>query len=118
MLSDTAAWIKKERANGNLEADQKTLTRIAADQDQLDVARATLVAAEKAAVAAEQRAAHTHRNVGTFGYEVVNSNGHVAMIVDEAGDNLPIEAVYTHDLVDDNPPLPEWAKTGKVGRFE
>jgi len=39
------------------------------------------------------------------------------MIVDKAGKYLPAQAICSSEVVDDNSPLPEWAKTGKVGRF-
>ncbi len=119
VLAATAARIREEHAHGNSKADLKTLPRISADVAKLDDARRALLSAEKGAADAEVRAAQAHKKVGTFGYQVLHDAGtHVAMVVDEAGDYLPIKAVYSYEVVDENPPLPEWAKKGKVGRFE
>lgn len=50
------------------------------------------------------------------GYQVLaEPDNRVAMIVDESGDYLPIDAAYTYEVVDENPPLPMWGKKGKVG---
>jgi hypothetical protein len=119
VLAATAARIRNEHAHGNHKADQESLAGIAADRSSLESGRMALVSAEKAAADAETRAARAHKKAGTFGYQVLHDAGtHVAMVVDEAGDYLPIKAVYSYEVVDENPPLPEWAKKGKVGRFE
>ena len=119
VLAVTAARIRDEHAHGNSKADQKSLARIAADLEKLDDGRRALLFAEKAAADAEASAARAHKKAGTFGYQVLHDAGtHVAMVVDEAGDYLPTKAVYSYEVVDEYPPLPEWAKKGKVGRFE
>ena len=56
---------------------------------------------------AETRAAREHNKTGTFGYQVLNGSGtHVGYVVDEAGNRLPGKAVYSHEVVDQNPLLP------------
>ena len=78
--------------------------------------RAHLLSVEAAAAQAETRAARENKKIGTFGYQVLNDVGtHVGYIVDEAGNHLPAKAVYAYEVVDDNPPLPEWAmKDGRA----
>ena len=115
LLAANAARIKYKR-DGNAEEDQKSLAGIAADRDSLETGRRALLSSEEAASAAEIAAARAHKQVGTFGYQVLDETGsRVAMVVDEAGDYLPAQALYTYEVVDENPPPPEWAKKGKVG---
>ena len=111
-INDRQVWTD----NGEL---KKKAAAIAAEMQKVDVERLSLLSAEQAERNVATRAASEHKKVGTFGYQVFNKAGtYVAMIVDEAGDYLPVEAVYSYALADDNPPLPEWAKKGKVGRFD
>jgi hypothetical protein len=66
---------------------------------------------------AATRAARENKKIDTFGYQVLNDSGtHVGYIVNEAGNHLPAKAVYSYEVVDDDPPLPAWAKKGKVGQ--
>ncbi len=87
--------------------------------EKIEGERALLVAAEEAMAEAAARAAGEHERTGTFGYQVLaDPDNRVAMVVDEAGDYLPVNAVYTYEVVDENPPLPMWGKKGKFGRAE
>ncbi len=114
LLAADAARIKYKHAEGNAKEDQKSLAGIAADRDSLDAGRMALLAAEKAAADAEERAARGHKKVGTFGYQILNEAGNrIAMVVDEAGEYLPVQALYSFEVVDENPPLPAWAKEGR-----
>ncbi len=117
LLAATAARIKYKHAEGNAKEDQESLAGIAAERKSLDARRVALLSAEKVAADAEVRTARAHKKVGTFGYQVIDETGsRVAMVVDEDGDYLPAQAVYSFEVVDDNPPPPEWAKDGKFGR--
>ncbi len=109
LLAANAARIRYKR-DGNAEEDHKALAAIAADRGSLDAGRMALLSAEKAAADAEVGAARAHRQVGTFGYQVLDETGsRVAVVVNEAGDYLPAQALYTFEVVDENPPLPLWA---------
>ena len=110
-LSAAVAQIKEQEVNANIEALQKALARIAADVQKIDDERTLLLSAEEAAAEAEARAASQHERAGTFGYQVFNDAGtHVIKLVDEAGNDLPTQAVFSYEVVDDHPPLPAWAK--------
>jgi hypothetical protein len=115
-LSVAAARIKDEQAHADNELLQDSLARITADLEKIDAERTLLLSIEEAAAEAETRAARKHKKAGTFGYQVLNETGNgVAMILDEAGDYLPAQALYRYEVVDENPPLPEWAKKGTFG---
>ena len=116
VLSAEAARIRDERAHGKIEAEKTSLARIAADIETVEGERALLVAAKEATTEAETREAREHPKTGTFGYQVFNESGrHPVYVVDEAGNQLPEKAVYSYEVVDRNPLLPEWAKEGKFG---
>jgi hypothetical protein len=36
--------------------------------------------------------------------------------VDDAGNDLPAEAVFSYDIIDDAPTLPAWAGKGKIDK--
>ncbi|HKQ24363.1 MAG TPA: hypothetical protein VJT81_07995 [Burkholderiales bacterium] len=92
---------------------QRSLARVNDDLQTIDAQRTFLLSAEEAAAEAETRASTEHPKVGTFGYQVLDETGsRVAMVVDEAGNHLPARALYTFEIVDENPPLPAWAKKG------
>ncbi len=115
-LTTAAARVKADRSPG--ESLKNLLGRIAAELRNINADRKFLLSAEKAAAEAEAHAASKHARAGTVGYLIMDGVGvSAAMVVDEAGDYLPEEAAYSFEVVDDNPPLPEWAKRGKVGRF-
>ena len=98
LLAANAARMKKKR-DGNSQEDQKSVDGIAA---------------EKAAADAEECASRTHKKVGTFGYQLLDETGtRILLVLDEAGDYLSAQALYTCEVVDENPPLPEWAKEGR-----
>ena len=115
-LSVAAARIKGEQAHADSEMLKNSLAGINADLEKIDAERTLLLCIEEAAAEAETLAATKHKKAGTFGYQVLNETGNgVAMILDEAGDYLPPQALYRYEVVDENPPLPEWAKKGKFG---
>ena len=115
-LSVAAARIKGEQAHADNEMLQNSLAEITADRAKIDAERTLLLSIEEAAAEAETLAARKHKKAGTFGYQVLNETGNgVAMILDEAGDYLPAQAVYRYEVVDTDPPLPAWAKEGKFG---
>ena len=98
---------------------ERSLARINDDLQTIEAQRTFLLSAEQAKAEAEMRAATTHQKVGTFGYQVFNKAGtYVAMVVDEAGAYLPVKALYTYEVVDEDPPLPEWAKKPGSGTRE
>jgi len=110
-LAIAAARVKTDPANAAIEGPQRLLARIAAELRKIDAESAVLLAAEEAAADAEAHAASKHEKAGTFGYQLLDETGNrVAMVVDEAGDSLPTQAVYSFEVVDDNPPLTDWAK--------
>ena len=115
VLSDATARIKEQQAHANIQALQKSLARIAAELQKIDDERTLLISAEEAAAEAELRAASGREKAGIFGYQVFNDAGtHVKKLVDEDGNDLPAEAVFSYEVVDDDPPLPAWAKTRKL----
>jgi hypothetical protein len=119
MLFAEAARINDRQMWTDTSALKKKAEAIAAEMHEIDAERASLLSAEQAERNVATRAASEHKKVGTFGYQVFNKAGtHIAMIVDEAGDYPAIQAVFSYVVVDDNPPLPEWAKKGEVGLFE
>ncbi|HWH47510.1 MAG TPA: hypothetical protein VN664_06905 [Burkholderiales bacterium] len=110
-FSAAAAQIKKEQAEADSEALQSALARVTADLEKIDAERTLLLSQERAAAEAETRAAKEHERTGTLGYRVLSDAGnHVTRIVDEFGNDLPETAVYTFEVVDPDPPRPDWAK--------
>lgn len=113
-LRAAAASITTDRAQAESVMRQNLLTRSAADLKTIETERAFLVSAEEAVAEVETQKATEHEKAGTFGYQIFNRAGtSIAMIVDEAGNHLPAKAVYTYEVVDENPPRPAWAKDGK-----
>ena len=116
-LSLAVARIRDGRAHAGNELLQDSLAEMIADLEKIEAERALLLSVEATAAQVETLAARQHKKVGTFGYHVLNDVGsHVGYIVDEAGSYLPPKAVYAYEVVDDDPPLPDWAKKGTVGR--
>jgi hypothetical protein len=116
VLSAEASHIRDEQAHGKIKTGNHSLAGIAAETETIEGERALLVAAKEATIEAETRAAREHPKTGTFGYQVFNESGrHPVYVVDEAGNQLPEKAVYSYEVVDQNPLLPEWAKVGKFG---
>lgn len=116
ILTVAAARIREQQATADSEALQESVARITADLQKIDDERTPLLSAEEAVADAAARAAREHKKVGTFGYQVLNDAGtHVGYIVDEAGNYLPAKAVYSYEVVDDDPPLPAWANKGRIG---
>ena len=112
-LIAASARVRDEQGHDS-EALQRSLARINADLETIDAERTFLLSGEEAT--AEARAASNHERVGTFGYQVLSGpDDRVAMVVDEAGKYLPAQAAFSYEVVDDNPPLPTWAKEGKSG---
>ena len=115
-FSAEAAQIKEEQARSDSEALQSALAKVIADLEKIDAERTLLLSLERAAAAAETRAAKEHQRTGTFGYRVLSDAGNeVTRTVDESGSNLPEAAVYTFAVVDPDPPLPDWAKQERPG---
>jgi len=119
-LSDVAMRLREELAEANSSVLQKSLARINDELQLIDARRSLLLAtSRKAPSEAETGAEGEHEEIGIFGYQVIDETGsRVAMVVDDAGAYLHGRALCTYEVVDENPPLPQWAKTGKVGRFE
>jgi hypothetical protein len=115
-LSAAAARIREEQAHADTKMLQKSLARIIDELKKIDATRTSLLSAEEAEFKAATRAEDENERVGTFGYQVFNkAETYIAMIVDEAGNYLPAKAVYTYEVVDENPPAPAWAQDGKFG---
>ncbi len=116
VLSAAAARIREEQTHADSKMLQKSLTRIIDELEKIDAKRMSLLSAEEAEFKAAARAESENERVGTFGYQIFNkAETYIAMIVDEAGNYLPAKAVYTYEVVDENPPRPTWAKDGKFG---
>ena len=112
-LALAAARIKEELIQSHTDSDilKKSLSRILTEQQKIEDERALLLTAEAnlAKVSARE-----HEKVGTFGYQVLDDSGtNAGYFVDEAGHSLPPHVAYTYDVVNDNSPLPDWAKKGK-----
>lgn len=117
LLSAAAARIKDEQILVDSEMLQKSLARINSELQTIEAERTLLLFAEKAEAEAAKRAASEYAKVGTFGYQVWNDAGtRLTKLVDEAGNDLPEKAVYSYEVVDDDPPLPEWAENGKLAK--
>ena len=111
--------VKEDPAHAGIEGPKKLLARIARELRKIDTQRTALLSDEEAVADADTHAASKHEKAGTFGYQVLAEPDYrVAMIVDEFGDYLPANAVYSFEVVDEDPPLPQWAKDGKVGHFK
>ena len=77
----------------------------------IEAVRQPLIDAEAAEVEEAQATLLKHKRVNTFGYQVFNEVGtEVAKMVDESGNDLPAKAVFAYEIVDIDPPLPEWVK--------
>lgn len=117
VLFDVATRLNNRQAVADSEALQKEITAITAKVQKIDADRTALLSVEDAAADAATRKAHKHKKVGTFGYQVLDDVG-AHLMVDEAGNDLPAQAVFSYEIIDDDPPLPAWAKKGRVGHFE
>jgi hypothetical protein len=118
-LRTAAASAKAQPAHAHSEVLQESLVSIAEELRKIDTERRALLSAERTAAAAETRAATEHKKVGSFGFQLLNAaRGEVVNIVDESGNDLPADAVYAYEVVDTDPPLPGWAKKGKIERYE
>lgn len=118
VLTSAAAQINEQQIHADSETLQKSRVRINADLQKIDAERTALLSAEEAEANAAARAARAHKKVGTFGYQVLNEIGTVVeKLVDEAGNGLPAEAVFSYEVFDHHPPLPAWAEKEKIGHF-
>jgi len=116
VLSSAAARMRDEQAHADSKMLQNSLARITDELQKIEATRTSLLAAEEAEFKAAARIESENERVGTFGYQIFNkAETYIAMIVDEAGNYLPARAVYTYEVVDENPPRPTWAKDGKFG---
>ena len=116
MLRGAALRVRQQLATVASEVLNMELLALTTELQNIDAVRQGLIDAEVAEVEQAQAALLQHKKVGTFGYQVLNDAGtHVGYIVDEAGNHLPTSAVYAFEVVDPDPPLPEWATKGKSG---
>ena len=116
VLRGAALRVRQKQAMADSEVLKMQFAAITTEIDSIHAVRQPLIDAEAAAVEQAQAALLQHKKAGTFGYQVLNDAGtEVVKIVDEAGNDLPATAVYSYEVVDDDPPLPAWAKKGKTG---
>ena len=116
-FSAAAADIKKQQAHADTEVLQSALARVTADLAKIDAEHRWLLYVERAAAEAETRAAKKHKKAGTLGYRVFGAGGNqVTRTVDESGNDVPANAIYTFEVVDTDPSVPEWAKQGRPER--
>ena len=113
VLTAAIARMKDEQAHSDNETLRQSIARATADLEKIDAERTMLLEVESNAAKQGQEAARRHRRAGTFGYQVLNDAGTVEKIVDAAGAELPVGAVYSSLVVDLAPPLPAWAKKQK-----
>lgn len=117
VLRGAALRVRQQQATADSEVLKMEFAAITTELSNIHTARQPFIDAEVAEVEQGQAALLQHKKVGTFGYQVLNDAGtHVGYIVDEDGNHLPAKAVYAFEVVDTDPPLPEWAKKGKFGR--
>ena len=60
--------------------------------------------------------AATHHRVGTFGYQEISDDSGAVAIVDEAGAPLPAGAVVGYEIIDQDPPAPNFGVTAHAMR--
>ena len=107
--------LRQQQAGAASEVLNMEFDAITTELYNIEAERRPLIDAEVAEVEQALPALHQHKKVGTFGYQVLNDAGtHVGYIVDEAGNHLPANATYAYEVVDDDPPLPEWANKGRA----
>ena len=115
VLRGAALRVRQQQATADSEALRKEFTAITTELTKINAARQPLLSVEDAARNIDTGEARGHKKVGTFGYQVFDEAGtEVTRIVDEDGHDLPAEAVYSYEVVDDKPPLPEWASIRTV----
>lgn len=115
VLRGAALRVRQQLAAVASEVLKMELLALTTELQNIDSVRQGLIDAEVAEVEQAQAALLQHKNVGTFGYQVLNDAGtHVGYIVDEAGNHLPTNAVYAFEVVDPDPPLPQWTKKKMV----
>lgn len=115
VLFGAATRLSNRQAVADSEALQKEIAAITAEVQTIDADRTALLSVEDAAADAATRKAHKHKKVGTLGYQVWD-NVRAHLMVDEAGKDLPAQAVFSYEVIDDDPPLPAWAKDGRIVR--
>jgi hypothetical protein len=116
VLRGAALRVRQQQTLGDSEVLKMQIAAITTELSNIHAARQPLIDAQVAEVEQAQAAMHQHKKVGTFGYQVLNDAGtEVVKIIDESGNDLPAKAVYAFEVVDDNPPLPSWAKQRKFG---
>jgi hypothetical protein len=116
VLRGAALRVRQQQAEADSEILNMELLALTTELQNIDAVRQGLIDAEVAELERAQTALLQHKKVGTFGYQVLNDAGtHVGYIVDEVGNHLPTNAVYAFEVVDPDPPLPEWATKGKSG---
>lgn len=115
VLRGAALRVRQKQAMADSEVLNMQFAAITTELDSIHAVRQPLIDAEVVAVEQAQAGLLWHKKVGTFGYQVLNDAGTEAVkIVDESGNDLPAQAVYAFEIVDPDPPLPEWAKKGRT----
>jgi hypothetical protein len=116
VLQHAAARVQELRSKADSEALRMEFTALTTELANINAQRQPIIDAETVAAQGAQVAMLNHTMVGTFGYQVWNDAGTgVVKIVDDAGNDLPVEAVFSYDIVDDNPTPPAWLKKGRLG---
>ncbi|HKQ23830.1 MAG TPA: hypothetical protein VJT81_05225 [Burkholderiales bacterium] len=116
VLHGAAFRVRKQQATADSEVLKMQIGAITTELNNIQGERQPLIAAEAAEVEQAQATLLKHKRVGTFGYQVFNAAGTgVAKFVDASGKVLPARAVYAFEVVDTDPPLPEWASKKRAG---
>lgn len=96
---------KQSQAPADLEKAEAAKVRARA------LASTILTAREKVKLASEAhgKKARTHKMVGAFGYQEIDSvRMEVLRLLDEHGNPFPADAVFGYEVVDAQPPMPNW----------
>ena len=119
VLQRAAARVQEQRSKEDSEALGLEFAAITTELVNINAHRQPIIDDEIAAAHQAQRAMLNHAMVGTFGYQIWNDNGTgVIKVVDDAGNDLPAEVMFSYDVVDYDSPLPEWATHGRFRHFE
>ncbi|HKQ26748.1 MAG TPA: hypothetical protein VJT81_20065 [Burkholderiales bacterium] len=119
VLQRAAARVQEQRSKADSEALGLEFAAITTELVNINAHRQPIIDDETAAAHQTQRAMFRHPMVGTFGYQIWNDIGtEVITVVDDAGNDLPAEVMFSYDVVDDDSPLPEWAMHGRFRHFE
>lgn len=98
-------------------APEVDLANAAIDRDlsAAAVERAGVLAVEEAVAKRNLDDAQTNGRSGTFGYQEINDEGTlVVAVLDDDGNELPLDAAYEYEIVDTKPPTPKWAAAREI----